>query len=179
MKRFFPYVVSFVALVSFAHSYAQDSKVNGRQVSPMERFLGMNCPDEVLGPRIVQALKANAREAETYFVDLIERGPDAELVAAERAHAKQHYGRRQAFMKNHSRRILREGFHKDMDSAQESEKDYVKRRLRSLQWRLTYRSLEGLRIVESPSSKAYLLRKAQDKRFPMREVAAEFAMDSP
>jgi hypothetical protein len=173
MKIFHWCILALSVTMPWFVSSAAGDNVRKQGVSPMERYLAMSCPDDALYKPLVRELKANATAAEAYFINLIEHGPDAGLIDLERMYAQRQFARRQAFLQKDTRNIVRDGFKQVQDSPHESEEIYIERKLHAFRIRLTYRAMEGLKLLDSVTGRAFLLRKAGDQQFPLHQIAEE------
>lgn len=169
MKKYIPLSLILLATaltVVLAQPQPKNEQAS-EKLNAMERFLGNSCFDKEVSRAIINDLQQNAVEAEAYFINLIEKGPGQEQLSEVRQDFKQIFESRSAFLAE-KRSIT---FEKQGDEAKafqmemENEDAFVNRKLESLRMRLTFRCLEGLQYLNTPSAQAYLKQKSKDPNF--------------
>lgn len=167
------YTIALISLfcLNCSAGFAQDNN----KESIMEQFLGLDCTqDSKAEDELSQGLLKNSEEAEKFFILLIEEGPDKAWLEKEQADAIQLYEVRSSFNANKERKITYEGEAFEKGGPEElGQKEYVTKRLSSFIIRLKLRALQGLKILNTPSSMEYLKEKAYDEKFRLHPLAAE------
>jgi hypothetical protein len=172
MKKRIPYIIVLMLVSALTVLLiAQNTPSGPSRIpdDPVNQFLGMNCKEPRKMDSLIASLRENSAQSQAAFQKIIEQGPDERLVEMERAEAKGQFARNRDFRSSH--KVVHEGF----EGAQppRDEASYVAGRIESLKRRLSIRSLEGIDLLGTPESKAYLAAKARDAKFPFQAEAAE------
>ena len=149
-----------------------------RTESPMERWLGHDCFDAAVHKRQIAELRRIAPRATRYFIRLVVDGPDRRLMAVEHAALREFYAKRQRFLADGERKIRVNSGRQIKDRPEPiTQKQYVAERLKYFRIRLQVRAIEGLAVLKTDESEAFLKKLSADRQNPLGRIAADYLRD--
>jgi hypothetical protein len=174
MKKLIAFtLISGMVLVSLIFTFARPPHLrpmNRGLDTPMIRFLTMDCPDSAESEKIHSDLLKAGAVADAFFIRIVNQGPGKKILEGETKSAKKQFEIRNQFLSKPGRKITieKDGETRDWKTGDETETDYVSRKVNAFILRIRYRALEGLKLTGSPEAMAFLKSKAEDEKFPMQ-----------
>lgn len=179
MKKITTLALLLLVTTSIAYLYGRSPITKPRatptleESSPMTRFMSLHCSFDKTESELIAEMRKQSKTAEAYFIEFLEKGPNEQIIKAAREDFAKHYtwkaeqSPRQVYVRKGKEAA------QQWKAPEESQDRFIDRKLKALEQRLMLRALEGLAALRSRSAQKYLEEKANDRRFPLQELAAE------